>query len=44
MVETSIDQLPQQGYESMNRVPCRFYRQVAYHNKLQAYVLLIPVP
>ena len=37
MVETSSDQLPQQGYENMTRVPCRFYRQMTYDEKLQAY-------
>ena len=38
MVETSSDQLLQQGYENMIRVPCRFYGQVKYDEQLQAYV------
>ena len=38
MVETSSDQLSQQGYESMTRVSHKFYRQVTYDNHLQAYV------
>ena len=38
MVETSSNQLPQQGYESMIRVPHRFYRQVTYDDQLQVYV------
>ena len=38
MIQTSSDQLPQQGYESMTRVPCRFYRQVTHDNQVQAYV------
>ena len=38
MKETSSDQLPQQGYENMTRVPCRFHRQVTYDEQLQAYV------
>ena len=38
MVETSSDQLWQQGCENMIRVPCRFYRQVTYDEQLQAYV------
>ena len=40
MVEISSDQLPQQGYESMTRVPHRFYRQVRYDDQLQAYVII----
>ena len=38
MVETSSNQTPPQGYESMTRVPCRFYRQMTYDDQLQAYV------
>ena len=38
MVETSSDQLLQQGYKNMTRVPHRFYRQVTYNEQLQAYV------
>ena len=43
IVETSHDQLPQQVYENMTKVSCRFYRQVTYDEQLQEYVLLIPV-
>ena len=47
MVEKFSDQLPQQGYENMTRVPHRFYRQVTFEEKLQAYaftdtIVLIP--
>ena len=38
MVETSSDELLQQGYENMTRVPCRFYRWVTYDKQLQVYV------
>ena len=33
MVDTSSDQLPQQGYESMTRVPHTFYRQVTHDDQ-----------
>ena len=36
-VVTSSDQLLQQSYEGMNKVPQRFYRQVTYDDQLQAY-------
>ena len=39
MIETSCDQLAQQGYENMTRVPSRFYRQVTYDEQLQAHAL-----
>ena len=38
MVETSSDQLQQQGYENVTRVPHRFYRHVTHDEQLQAYV------
>ena len=38
MLETSSDQLPQQGSENMTRVLHSFYRQVTYNEQLQAYV------
>ena len=38
MVETSNDQILQQGYESMTRLSCKFYRQVTYGDQPQAYV------
>ena len=33
-VETSSNQLPYQDYETVTRVPCRFYRKVPYDNQL----------
>ena len=38
--DTFSDQLTPQNYESMTRVPCGFYRQVAYGDELQAYVFV----
>ena len=38
MVQTSSDQLLQQGYESMTKVSHRIYRQVTIDDQLQASV------
>ena len=40
MVETSSDQLPQQGFDKQHiiRMPHGFCRQVTYDEQLQAYV------
>ena len=50
MVETSSDQLPQQGFDKQNmtRMLHRFYRQVAYDDQPEAYIFtdknaLVPV-
>ena len=40
MIETSSDKLLPQGYESMTRVLCGFYRQVTYDDHLPAYVFI----
>ena len=38
MAETSSDELPQQGYENMNRVPHLFYRQLTYNEQPKVYI------
>ena len=40
MIETSSDQLPQQGFDKQNmtRMPHKFYRQVTHDEHLQAYI------
>ena len=39
-VDSSSDQLLPQDYESMTRVPHRFYRQVTYDDQSQAYAFV----
>ena len=36
--ETSNTQSPQEDYENVTKMPCRFYGQVTYGKQLQAYV------